>query len=74
LVFCHGGFGGRLGDVQALLAADAGLLDRMTAEDRLGLLPRAIAANERERERLIVELGVDVNGMIPHIGLDRAPN
>jgi len=45
----------------------------MTAEDRLGLLLRAIAANEREGERLIVELGVDVNGMM-HTGLDRAPN
>ena len=64
---------GRRAEVQAILGADPGLLDRMSTEDRLGLLHRAIAANERGGVRLIVELGVDVNGMIPNTGLDRAP-
>jgi ankyrin repeat protein len=64
---------GRRAGVQAMLAADRGLLDRMSAEDRLGLLHRAIAANERDGVRLIVELGVEVNGMIPNSALDRAP-
>jgi ankyrin repeat protein len=64
---------GRRAQVQAMLAADPALLDRMSAEDRLGLLHRAIGANERDGVRLIVELGVDVNSMIPNTGLDRAP-
>jgi hypothetical protein len=64
---------GRRAEVQAMLAADRGLLDRISAEDRLGLLHRAVAANERDGVRLIVELGADVNGMIPNSALDRAP-
>jgi ankyrin repeat protein len=64
---------GRRAEVQAMLAADPGLLDRMSARDRLDLLHRAIAANEHDGVRLIVELGVDVNGMIPCSALDRAP-
>ena len=40
---------------------------------RVDLIHRAVEANQPAGVRLIVELGVDVNGMIPNTGLDRSP-
>ena len=39
----------------------------------MDLIHRAVEANQPEGVRLIVELGVDVNGMIPGTGLSCSP-
>lgn len=63
---------GRRGEVRSLLAGDPALWDRLGSEGRLGLLHRAVEAKQPDGVRLIAELGVDVNGMIPHTALDRS--
>jgi ankyrin repeat protein len=63
---------GRRAEAHARLAADPTLLDRLGHEGRVDLLHRAVDANRRDGIRLIVDLGVDINGMVPGTGLDRA--
>jgi ankyrin repeat protein len=57
--------------VGSRLAEDPTLLERLGTHGRVELLHRAAAANSPEGVRLIVGLGVDVNGLIPGTGLDR---
>jgi ankyrin repeat protein len=63
---------GRREEVRARLAADPTLLDRLGHEGRVDLLHRAVDAKHGDGIRLIVELGVDINGMVPGTGLDRS--
>ena len=63
---------GRRQEVRARLAEDPGLLDRLGHEGRIDMLHRAVDAKRYDGVRLIVELGVDINGMLPGTGLDRS--
>jgi ankyrin repeat protein len=63
---------GRKDDVHARLAGDPSLLERLGHQGRLDMLHRAVDAKQRDGVRLIVELGVDINGMVPGSGLNRA--
>jgi ankyrin repeat protein len=63
---------GRRDEVRERLARDPSLLDRLGQYRRVELLHRAVDAKQFEGVRLIVELGVDINGMVPGSGLDRA--
>ena len=63
---------GRREEVLERLAKEPSLLDRLGHNGRLDLLHRAVDAKQREGIRLIVELGVDINGMVPGTGLDRS--
>jgi ankyrin repeat protein len=65
--------GGRRDAVRARLAEDPGILERLGHHGRVDLLHRAVDRGQHDGVRLIVELGVDVNGMVPGTGLDRAP-
>jgi ankyrin repeat protein len=62
---------GRRAEARARLAADPALLERLGHEGRVDMLHRAADAKHHEGIRLIVELGVDINGMVPGTGLDR---
>jgi hypothetical protein len=62
---------GRRDEVRHRLADHPALLDELGPTGRVELLHRALDAKNRDGIRLIVELGVDINGMIPHSGLDR---
>ena len=62
---------GNRAEVHARLAADPTLLDRLGHYGRVDLLHRAVDAKQHESVRLILELGVDINGMVPGTGLDR---
>ena len=57
--------------MQAILAEEPGLLDRLGHERRLPLLHRAVEERQQDGVKLLVELGVDVNGMIASSSLDR---
>src|SRR5262249_46186489 len=59
--------------VRARLAADPALLQTLGPRGRTELIHRAVDAKQGEGIRLIVELGVDVNAMMPGTGWDRAP-
>jgi ankyrin repeat protein len=63
---------GRRQDVHERLARDPTLFDRLGHYRRVELLHRAIDARQFDGIRLIVELGVDINGMVPDTALDRA--
>jgi len=63
---------GRRDEVRERLANDPSLLDRLGHFGRVELLHRAVDAKQFDGVRLIVELGVDINGMVPGTGLDRA--
>lgn len=63
---------GRRDEVRARLAADPTLLDRLGHARRIDMLHRALEARNHDGVRLIVELGVDINGMVPGTGHDRA--
>jgi ankyrin repeat protein len=63
---------GRRDEVRDRLAKDPGLLGRIGPAGRVELLHRAADARQFEGVRLLVELGADINGMIPGTGLDRA--
>lgn len=63
---------GRRDEVRRLLAASPSLLDALRHEDRVDLLSRAVAAQNPDAVRLIVELGIDINGMVPGTGHDRS--
>jgi ankyrin repeat protein len=59
-------------DARARLAQDRTLLERLGHKGRIDMLHRAVDAGRPDAVRLVVELGVDVNGMVPGTGLDRA--
>jgi ankyrin repeat protein len=63
---------GRREEARGRLAADPALLQRLGHKGRVDLLHRAVDAKQEEGVRLIVELGVDINGMVPGTGLDRS--
>jgi ankyrin repeat protein len=63
---------GRREDVRARLARDPTLLTKLGEHGRLELLHRAVNASQPDGVRLLVELGADVNEMIPDTWLDRA--
>jgi ankyrin repeat protein len=63
---------GQHDEVRARLAADPTLLERLGHEGRMDMLHRAVDSKRHEGIRLIVGLGVDINGMVPGTGLDRA--
>ncbi len=63
---------GRREYVGARLAQDPTLLTRLGEQERLDLLHRAVDASQHEGVRLIVELGANVNKMIPDTGAYRA--
>ena len=65
--------GGRRDQVRDRLAKDPALLDKLGPYGRVDLIHRAVEANRPDGVRLIVELGVDVNGMIPNTGLSCSP-
>lgn len=60
---------GRRDEVQARLKTDPTLLDRLGQKGRIELLHRA--AHSFEGIRLVVELGVDINAMVPGTHMDR---
>jgi ankyrin repeat protein len=64
---------GRRDAVRARLAENPALLDNLGPRGRAELIHRAVDAKQLEGIRLIVELGVDVNAMIPGTAYDRAP-
>ena len=59
-------------EVESRLAQDPTLLERLGRQGRVDLLHRAVAAQQADGVRLIVALGVDVNGMVPGTGHDRS--
>jgi ankyrin repeat protein len=63
---------GRREEVQRRLAADPTLLEQLGHRGQVDLLHRALETRSREGLRLIVDLGVDINGMVPGTGLDRS--
>jgi ankyrin repeat protein len=64
---------GRRAEALALLADDPSMLEKLGHRSRVDLVHRAVEGGRIEGVRLIVELGVDVNGMVPNSGLDRSP-
>ena len=62
---------GRRQRVRARLAADPTLPDRLGRHGRADMLHRAVDARSVDGIRLIVELGVDINDMVPGTGYDR---
>lgn len=69
--FAQACIAGRGDDVRARLAADPTLLDKLGHYGRVELLHRAVEAHSVAGIRLIVDLGVDINGLVPGTGLDR---
>lgn len=63
---------GRREEVRAQLAADPSILERFGHRGQVELLHRAADAKQRDGLRLIVELGVDINAIVPGTGLDRS--
>jgi ankyrin repeat protein len=63
---------GRRDEVRARLDDDPALLERLGHHERVDLVHRAADAKSRDGLRLLVELGLDINGMVPGTGLDRA--
>lgn len=60
---------GRREETRARLAEDPALLEKLGPYGRVDLIHRAVEANQRDGVRLIAELGIDINGMIPNTGL-----
>ena len=58
-------------EVRARLAGDPGLLGKLGHAGRTELLHRAVNARNLNAVRSIVELGVDIDGMVPESALDR---
>jgi ankyrin repeat protein len=63
---------GRRDEVRDQLTADPTILNRLGHHGRMDMLHRAVEAKQFNGIRLIVGLGVDVNGMVPGTGMDRA--
>lgn len=70
--FAQACIAGRHDEAHALLAADPTLLDRLGHHGRMDMLHRAVEATRFDGIRLIAGLGVDINGMVPGTGFDRA--
>jgi ankyrin repeat protein len=62
---------GRRQEVRARLAEDPRILERFGHERRMDMLHRAVDARQHDGVRLMIDLGVDINGMVPETGLDR---
>jgi ankyrin repeat protein len=62
---------GRREEVGEQLSKDPGILERLGHQRRMDMLHRAVDAKREEGVRLMVELGVDINGIVPGTGLDR---
>jgi ankyrin repeat protein len=62
---------GRHDEVRAGLAADPTLLERLGHHGRMDMLHRAVESKQRDGIRLIVGLGIDINGTVPGTGMDR---
>ena len=62
---------GRRDEVRARLADDPALLEKLGRQGRADMLHRAVDRNQRDGVRLILELGVPIDEMIPGSGLDR---
>ena len=60
---------GRREDARARLAEDPALLEKLGPYGRVDLIHRAVEAGQRDGVRLIAELGIDINGMVPNTGL-----
>jgi ankyrin repeat protein len=60
---------GRREEVRAQLAEDPALIDKLGHFGRVDLIHRAVEANAREGIRLIAELGIDINGLVPNTGV-----
>lgn len=63
---------GRRDEAHALLQEDPALLDTLGHAGRVDLIIRATEGRHVDGIRLLVELGVDINGMVPGTGLDRS--
>lgn len=63
---------GRRDEVRSRLADEPGLLDRIGRRGLIELLHRAVEAESIDGVLLLLELGADINGMIPGTGYDRA--
>ena len=70
--FALGCIAGRRDEVDARLSQDPAILERLGHHGCVDMLHRAVDAKQHDGVRLIVELGVDVNGMVPGTGLDRS--
>ncbi len=64
--------GGRRDEAYARLRVDPALLERMGHHARVDMLHRALVARHPGALQLIVDLGVDINGLVPGTGLDRS--
>jgi ankyrin repeat protein len=62
----------RRDEVRVMLKDDPSLLEQLGAFGRIELLHRAVNARRPDAVRLIVELGVDINGMVSGSALDRS--
>jgi ankyrin repeat protein len=59
-------------EVRDRLAKEPALLEQLGDNGLVELLHRAVDANQHEGIRLIVELGANINGMIPRTAFDRS--
>ena len=57
--------------MRARLTADPTLLERLGHHGRMDMLHRAVELKHHDGIRLIVGLGIDINGMVPGTGMDR---
>lgn len=69
--FARACIAGNRDEVRARLAADPSLMERLGFERQIDMLHRAAGAHNADAVRLIVELGVDINGMVRGTGFDR---
>jgi hypothetical protein len=65
--------GGRHDEVRARLTSDPTLLESLDHHGRMDMLHRAVDAKQRDGIRLIVSLGVDINGMVPGTSAEPIP-
>lgn len=63
---------GRHDEVRDRLTADPTILNRLGHYGRMDMLHRVVEAQRFNGIRLIVGLGVDINGVVPGTGMDRA--
>lgn len=62
---------GRREEVHARLSRNPGILEQLGHGRRMDMLHRAVEARQHDGVRLMVALGVDINGIVPGTGLDR---
>lgn len=63
---------GRRDEVLRQLTGEPSILERLGHHRRIDMLHRAVDTKQFDGIRLIIALGVDVNGMVPGTGCDRA--